>query len=105
MCRCSSCGTWCIGATAWVSAWFWLFLVQVPCLSVVMSWLFNNTRHSTLAAIVFHFSANFAFALGNGTDRTNACATLLWLAVAVVVALRLPAARDPGEATVRGSRP
>lgn len=68
------------------AAWFWLFMVRVPCLSVLMSWLFNNTRHSTLAAILFHFSANFVAALGNVTDRINICATLLWIAVAVAVA-------------------
>ncbi len=87
------------------SAWFWLFMVQVPCMSVLMSWLFNNTRHSTLAAILFHFSANFAFALGNVTDRTNICATLLWIAVAVAVAMRSSTARSPGESTARGSPP
>ncbi len=75
------------------SAWFWLFMVQVPCLSVVMSWLFNNTRHSTLAAILFHFSVNFAFALGNVTERTNIWATVLWIAAAVAIARRWSTAR------------
>ncbi len=68
------------------SIWFWLFMVQVPCMSVVMTWLFNNTRRSTLAAILFHFSANFAFSLANVTQATNAYATLLWLAAAGIVA-------------------
>jgi membrane protease YdiL (CAAX protease family) len=82
------------------SAWFWMFMIQVPCMSVLISWLFNNTRHSTLAAILFHFSTNFAFALGNVTNRTNACATLLWVAAAVAVARRIggPPARAKPDA-------
>jgi membrane protease YdiL (CAAX protease family) len=74
------------------SGWFWLFMAQVPCMSVVMSWLFNNTRHSTLAAILFHFSANLAFTLANVTDLANACATVLWLVAATFLLLlgRMP---------------
>ena len=76
------------------STWFWLFLVQVPCMSVVMTWLFNNTNRSTLGAILFHFSANLAFALGNVTEATNWYASLLWLAAGLVVAFRF--GRSPG---------
>ena len=47
------------GHAAW-SPWFWHFECQVLATSVVMTWLFNNTRSSTLAAIVFHFTANLA---------------------------------------------
>ncbi len=76
------------------SVWFWLFLVQVPCLSVVMTWLFNNTNRSTLGAVLFHFSANLAFALGNTTEVTNWYASLLLLATSLVLALCF--GRSPG---------
>ena len=38
------------------SVWFWLFMVQVAGMAVVMTWIFNNTRGSTLGAILFHFT-------------------------------------------------
>jgi membrane protease YdiL (CAAX protease family) len=64
------------------SVWFWLFMVQVPCLSIVMTWLFNNTRRSTLGAILFHFSANLALTFCDVTALTNLCGTFLWIALA-----------------------
>ena len=71
------------------SAWFWLFMVQVVGMAVVMSWIFNNTRGSTLGAILFHFTVNFAFTIGNVTAGTNLHATLLWvMSAGAVVTLR-----------------
>jgi membrane protease YdiL (CAAX protease family) len=68
------------------SAWFWLFMTEVVAASILYTWIFNNTRRSTLAAIIFHFSSNLAYSLGNVTERTNLFATLLLVAAAVVVA-------------------
>lgn len=67
------------------STWFWLFMAQTLSMSVVMTWLFNSTRRSTLAAILFHYTANLAFALGNVSDLTNTWAALLWISAAVLL--------------------
>ncbi len=56
---------------------------QVVCMSVVMTWIFNNTCRSTLGAILFHFVANLAFTIGNVSAGTNLYATMLWIAAAV----------------------
>ncbi|MGB3391405.1 MAG: CPBP family intramembrane glutamic endopeptidase, partial [Pseudaminobacter sp.] len=37
---------------------FWRFMANVLVLSIVMTWLFNRTRQSTLAMIIFHFADN-----------------------------------------------
>ncbi len=66
-------------------AWFWLFGAQVVCMTIVMTWIFNNTRRSTLGAILFHFVANIAATLGNVTAGTNFFATMLWIAATVLV--------------------
>ena len=71
------------------STWFWLFMVQVVGMAVVMSWIFNNTRGSTLAAILFHFAVNVAFTIGNVTAGTNFYATVLWvMSAGAIVTLR-----------------
>lgn len=69
---------------AW-SAWFWLFVVLVIPTAVIYTWIFNNTRRSTLAAILFHFMANLAYVLANLTVRTNLYSALLWIIVAIAV--------------------
>jgi membrane protease YdiL (CAAX protease family) len=69
---------------AW-SAWFWLFIAVVIATAVVFTWIFNNTRRSTLAAILFHFMSNLAAGLANATVGTNSYSTLLWIVTAITV--------------------
>jgi membrane protease YdiL (CAAX protease family) len=72
---------------AW-SVWFWLFIAVVIATAVVFTWIFNNTRRSTLAAILFHFMSNLAAGLANATAETNFYSTLLWIIAAIgVIAL------------------
>lgn len=70
---------------AW-SLWFWLFMVEVVAMSVIYTWIFNNTRRSTLAAIIFHFMGNLSAELTNVTAGTNVYSTVLWIAVAAAIA-------------------
>ena len=69
---------------AW-SPWFWQFIATVIPLSIIFTWIFNNTRRSTLAAILFHFMANVTPELANVTAGTNFYATLLWICAAIAV--------------------
>lgn len=69
---------------AW-SLWFWQFMVGVITMSVIVTWIFNNTRRSTLAAILFHFMANLTYELVNVTAGTNLYSTLLWIVAAIAV--------------------
>ncbi len=64
---------------------FWLFMLGVIPLAVIFTWIFNNTRRSTLGAILFHFVANISYELANVTARTNLYSTLLSLAAAAAV--------------------
>jgi membrane protein insertase Oxa1/YidC/SpoIIIJ len=77
-------GTYQYGQGAW-SAWFWLFFIGVIPLSVIFTWIFNNTRRSTLAVMLFHFMVVFTDELLNLTARTNLYSTLLWILAAIVV--------------------
>ncbi len=69
---------------AW-SPWFWEFMAEVIPFAVVFTWIFNNTRRSTLAAILFHFMANLTPDLANVTAGTNFYSMLLWIVAALVV--------------------
>jgi membrane protease YdiL (CAAX protease family) len=69
---------------AW-SPWFWLFMVEVIPTAVIYTWIFNNTRRSTLAAIIFHFMSNVTAELTNATAGTNFYSTLLWVIAALAV--------------------
>jgi CAAX protease family protein len=69
---------------AW-SLWFWLFMMEVVPIAIIYTWIFNNTRRSTLAAILFHFVSNITAELSNATTGTNFYATLLWSVAAVIV--------------------
>jgi len=77
---------------------FWLFMVGVVPLTIVFSWIFNNTSRSTLAVILFHAMVNFTGELFAVTERADALSILLWVLVAIgVVALW-------GAGTLTGSR-
>jgi CAAX protease family protein len=69
---------------AW-SLWFWLFMVEVIPTAVIYTWIFNNTRRSTLAAILFHFMSNVTAELTNATAGTNFYSTLLWIIAALAI--------------------
>jgi membrane protease YdiL (CAAX protease family) len=67
------------------SPWFWQFMAGVIPMAVILTWIFNNTRRSTLAAILFHFVANVTYELANVTPGTNLYSTLLWIIAAIAV--------------------
>lgn len=70
------------------SPWFWQFTAGVVAMAVILTWIFNNTRRSTLAAILFHFAANVAYELANVTAGTTLSSTLLLIVAAVAVVAR-----------------
>ncbi len=64
---------------------FWLFIIGVVPLSLVFSWIYNNTNRSTLAVILFHAMVNFTGELISITERADAIAILLWILAAIVI--------------------
>jgi CAAX protease family protein len=41
------------------SASFWLFMAVLLPESILITWVYNNTYHSTLSAVLLHFMTNF----------------------------------------------
>jgi membrane protease YdiL (CAAX protease family) len=68
------------------TVWFWTFMIGIIPLTVVFTWIFNNTNRSTLAIILFHFMVVFTDDFLNATTGTNIYSTLLWILAAVIVA-------------------
>jgi uncharacterized protein len=70
---------------------FALFVTGILAQSVVMTWVYNNTRRSTLSAVLVHFMVNFVGEL-NGLSRTGEGLYVLgWVLLAVLAAFRMRA--------------
>ena len=85
---------------------FWLFLGVLLPLSVLLTWVVNNTRGSTAAAVLLHFSGNY---VGELTTLRPAGAylhvalTLLAATAVIVVWGATDLRRRGGRATLPGS--
>ena len=62
---------------------FWLFMIGIVPLSVAFTWVYNNTRRSILAIILFHGMVNFTGELIAITERADTILILLWVIVAI----------------------
>ena len=65
---------------------FWLFFLAIVPLSIPITWLFNNTKRSTLAAILFHAMVNFTGELILLSSRADHIYNLLWFVAAFAIA-------------------
>jgi uncharacterized protein len=66
---------------------FWLFMLDKVPVTVVMTWIYNNTGRSTLSAILFHFMQNVTGEVVALSLRAEAIHILLWYVLATAVAM------------------
>lgn len=66
---------------------FWLYMLDKVPQSVLMTWIYNNNRRSTLSAILFHFMVNLIGELFDLTLRAEAFYILLWIVAAIGVTI------------------
>jgi membrane protease YdiL (CAAX protease family) len=64
---------------------FWIFMIEVIPKSILITWIFNNNRGSTLSAVLLHFMDNFVGELFELTARAELYQFILWIAAAIVV--------------------
>jgi membrane protease YdiL (CAAX protease family) len=69
----------------WGSAGFWWYMTDKTFASVLMTWIYNNTRRSTLSAVLFHFLINFVGELVVLTERADFFQIFVWAGAALVV--------------------
>lgn len=64
---------------------YWLFMADKIPLSILMTWVYNNNRRSTLSAVLFHFSVNFVGELFELTTRAELFSIMFWILTAIAV--------------------
>jgi membrane protease YdiL (CAAX protease family) len=64
---------------------FWLYMTDKVPQSILMTWIYNNNRRSTLSAILIHFMVNLVGELFGLTLRAEAITNLLWIIMAIGV--------------------
>ena len=64
----------------------WIFLASLVPLSILITWVYNNTERSTLSAVLVHFSGNLSGALLSKTDRVAALELVFLSLAAALVA-------------------
>ncbi len=62
---------------------FWVFMIGVIALSFPFTWIYNNTRRSTLAVILFHAMVNFTGEVMAITERADVISIFLWFVAAI----------------------
>ncbi|HEY76297.1 MAG TPA: CPBP family intramembrane metalloprotease [Thermoflexia bacterium] len=67
------------------SSRFWLFMVGMVPVSVLYTWIYNNTDRSILSAVLFHFTTNFTGELLSLSSRAEFYNLLLIVIAATVV--------------------
>jgi membrane protease YdiL (CAAX protease family) len=72
------------------TAQFWLWSTQVMALSVIFTWVYNNTARSTLSAVLLHLMDNTTFSLMTDIGeslplQTEIIRTSLYVLLAVIV--------------------
>jgi len=64
---------------------FWTFIFSPIILSILFTWIYNNTNRSTLSAILFHFMINFSGNLIPSTEQGRLYALILTAVLSVIV--------------------
>jgi membrane protease YdiL (CAAX protease family) len=64
---------------------FWIFMLEILPKSILITWIFNNNRESTLSAVLLHFMDNFIGELYELSERAELWQFLLWIAAAIFV--------------------
>ncbi|WP_457593965.1 CPBP family glutamic-type intramembrane protease, partial [Hydrogenimonas sp.] len=64
---------------------FWTFIFSPIFLSILFTWIYNNTNRSTLSAILFHFMCNFSGNLIPLTEQGRLYSLILIIILSMVV--------------------
>ena len=64
-------GTWQHDKLGFATVDFWTFVFGTVIISILFTWIYNNTNRSTLSAILFHFVINFSGELFSPTEMAR----------------------------------
>ena len=66
---------------------FWLYMLDKVPVSIVMTWIFNNNRRSTAAAVLLHFMISFVGELFDLSLQAEKITVAGWWMLAVLIVL------------------
>jgi membrane protease YdiL (CAAX protease family) len=69
---------------------FWIFLATMVPLSIIMTWVYNNTNRSILSAVLIHFTGNLCGALVAKTDQMAGLELAALTLAAIAVTIQSP---------------
>jgi len=64
---------------------FWIFILNPVIVSILFTWIYNNTNRSTLSAILFHFMINFSGHLIPLTEQGRIYSLILVTILSIIV--------------------
>lgn len=67
------------------SAAFWQFMLGIVPLTVIFTWVYNNTNRSILGAMLLHFTVSFSAEMVVLTQRADLIWMLFWTGLAIVL--------------------
>jgi len=67
---------------------FWIFMASNIPLTVLITWVYNHTKRSTMAAVLVHFSGNIVGAIFTKTDQLALLELIGLILVATILAAR-----------------
>ena len=67
------------------SLYFWIYMLDMIVKSILYTWIYNNNRHSTLSAILFHFMINLTGELFELTEAAEVYQFILWIILTALV--------------------
>lgn len=66
---------------------FWLFMLGILPQTILITWIYNNNRRSTLSAILLHYMINLTGEFFELSSRAEVVLVGLWMVVAIIVVL------------------
>lgn len=67
---------------------FWTYMISVIPLTILFTWVFNNTYRSTLSAILFHIAIDISGEVFSVTGRAYVYFILLMIVLSLVIVLK-----------------
>jgi membrane protease YdiL (CAAX protease family) len=66
---------------------FWLYMLDKIPISVLMTWIYNNTDRSTVSAVLFHFMVNFVGEIFDLSLQGEIIYIAAWWLIAIIVTI------------------
>jgi membrane protease YdiL (CAAX protease family) len=74
-----------ISGKGFLSLWFWVGMFSIIPQTIIITWIYNNTDHSVLSAMIFHFMMNFLGEMFMLDGVAKIIRESVWLMLAILV--------------------